>query len=448
MKYRLFKFLIIVQIFLLTLGSLSVTAEAATIHDQFRVSGGVHYKDTRLTSQAVRTLEINLNDPFTKVDVGYPGAFNSLSRTTAQAHAHHQPGNLVVGAVNANFFHIEQSLYYGMPMNLVSKDNQLVHAGKVYGSKANYVNEPIAFGIDSAGKGLIDYYKLDLHFLHNGKKHEITSTNREREAGTTILYTSQFPYSNTRTNEWGTEVAITFDSTPMLEFGSTVTGTISQIRALDKADHTKTPPPLSIPKNGFVLSGSGIGSTNLEGVKIGDEITLSVDVDAKWKNSAFMLASGAMLVKDGKVALSMDPKSTNANQRAPRTAVALDRTGSKVFFVTVDGRQKGYSTGMSLTEFAQHLVNMGVDRALNLDGGGSTTMATRKTGEEKVTLSNSPSDGRERAVSAVLMAISTAPVGQTLTMKVKNDKRVPLQSDNHSRLHHYLRLTNIIIHLN
>ncbi|MFP3339096.1 phosphodiester glycosidase family protein, partial [Micrococcus sp. SIMBA_131] len=89
----------------------------------------------------------------------------------------------------------------------------------------------------------------------------------------------------------------------------------------------------------------------------------------------------------------------------------MDSTGNRVFFVTVDGRQPGYSTGMNLKEFANYLVGLGANYALNLDGGGSTTMVTRKVGDELASLTNSPSDGFERSVSAILQAVSTAPQG-------------------------------------
>lgn len=424
MKRPLFKVFAAVQVVMVALWSLSfgtpLTAEAstATVKESFRVSGGVQYQDTRLSSstanQAVRVLEINVNDPYTQVGIGYAGALNKLSRTTVTALANHRQGHLVVGAVNGNFF------FNGTPMNLVSKDNRLVHAGIVPVGKDKYVNEPIVFGMNASGKGQIDHYELDLNFVHNGTKYAISSTNKDREPNNIILYTSYYPFENTRTNAFGTEIAVSLEAEPSLEFGSSVTGIVEKIRKPGDAT------PLSIPKNGFIISGHGAGSDKLANVGVGDEITLNVNVDAKWHNSSFMLASGPMLVKDGKVSLTMDPNSPNAREKAPRTAVAIDRTGTKVFFVTVDGRQKGYSTGMNLPEFAQHLVSLGAYRALNLDGGGSTTMAVRNLGSDRVQLKNSPSDKSERAVSAVLMAVSTAPAGQLQTLKAKKSVEGPI----------------------
>jgi len=58
----------------------------------------------------------------------------------------------------------------------------------------------------------------------------------------------------------------------------------------------------------------------------------------------------------------------------PRTAVGADAEGKTLWLVVVDGRQAGYSEGVSLGEFADLMVELGVDAAMNLDGGGSATL--------------------------------------------------------------------------
>ncbi len=56
----------------------------------------------------------------------------------------------------------------------------------------------------------------------------------------------------------------------------------------------------------------------------------------------------------------------------PRTAVAKLKDG-KFLMVTVDGRSES-SGGMSLQQLAEFLLEQGATDAMNLDGGGSTTM--------------------------------------------------------------------------
>lgn len=89
-----------------------------------------------------------------------------------------------------------------------------------------------------------------------------------------------------------------------------------------------------------------------------------------------------------------------AAARHPRTAVGFDPTRNHLWLVAVDGRQPGYSDGMTLSELASVFEALGVSEALNLDGGGSTVMVL-----EGVAVSR-PSDAEgERAVVNALAVV-------------------------------------------
>lgn len=371
-------------------------AQAAKVYEQLTISDGITYKDTRYSDgknhQAVRVIQIDLTNPFNHIDAGMPSRLG-VERTTVMANGYDSTDRRVVGAINASFF------WAGMPLNLISKNNQLVHSGHVYSGSDKYVNKPIAFGVDQHGKGIIDYYNLKMRFIHNGNAYEITSTNQMLDRNKTILYTSYHSSETVTTNEYFMDIVVTLPSHLDLTYGKPVTGTVQAV--YPKGQSKK----VSIPKNGFVLS----NVQNVSNVKVGDAITLTVDIDSRWKGSAFMIASGPLLVENGKINITMDTNSLEAKQKTARTAVAVDKTEKKIFLVTVDGKQPGYSNGMSLTEFAKHLRELGAYRALNLDGGGSTTMALRYPGTNSMKLVNKPADGYERAVPTILMAISTAP---------------------------------------
>ncbi|WP_017655200.1 phosphodiester glycosidase family protein [Fortiea contorta] len=59
----------------------------------------------------------------------------------------------------------------------------------------------------------------------------------------------------------------------------------------------------------------------------------------------------------------------------PRVAVAVNREGTKLWLIAVDGKQKFYSEGLTIAEFTNIVAELGVHNAVNMDGGGSTTLA-------------------------------------------------------------------------
>ncbi len=85
----------------------------------------------------------------------------------------------------------------------------------------------------------------------------------------------------------------------------------------------------------------------------------------------------------------------------PRTAVGLSSDAQHLMLVVVDGRQPNYSEGATIRDLVDIMLKYGADMALNLDGGGSSTLVMQNEAGQPVLL-NSPIDnripGRERAV--------------------------------------------------
>ena len=106
------------------------------------------------------------------------------------------------------------------------------------------------------------------------------------------------------------------------------------------------------------------------------------------------LGGNAILVKDGQI--YQTPKT--GGDVEPRTAVGIKADGD-VFFAVIDGRQEPYSSGISMPELAQIMIDLGAVTALNLDGGGSSTFITRELDGDGLELDNSPSDRSERSVA-------------------------------------------------
>ena len=89
-----------------------------------------------------------------------------------------------------------------------------------------------------------------------------------------------------------------------------------------------------------------------------------------------------------------------AEMRHPRTAVAKLKDG-KFLMITVDGRQPGVSVGMSLQELAEYLLSLDAIDAMNLDGGGSTTMFL----DGKVVNSPSDKEGERKVSDAIVVTL-------------------------------------------
>lgn len=93
-----------------------------------------------------------------------------------------------------------------------------------------------------------------------------------------------------------------------------------------------------------------------------DAVSLERMPEARWA-----VTGRTTLVRDGQAVPG------NEKTLAPRSAIGFD--GSQVWFVAVDGRQPGYSEGMTLAAVGRLLADLGVEWAVEMDGGGSSTLA-------------------------------------------------------------------------
>ncbi len=113
------------------------------------------------------------------------------------------------------------------------------------------------------------------------------------------------------------------------------------------------------------------------------------------------VVSGKPLLVDGGIAQTGFGTWSACDSRNPRTIYALSQDRRTVWLVVVDGRSSS-AVGMTCDEEAALMASLGVDRALNMDGGGSSTMWV--AGEGVV---NNPSDGSERVVGNHLAIMAT-----------------------------------------
>ena len=142
--------------------------------------------------------------------------------------------------------------------------------------------------------------------------------------------------------------------------------------------------------DGLVLIGRGEGAKQLRKLKRGD-------ADVSWGlrgRPRLVITGSKLLIDDGVVQVVDD------SEMHPRTAVGIDRDTNEVLLLAVDGRSDD-SRGYTMVELARMMQDLGADEALNLDGGGSTTMVGGKRGVLKVL--NDPSDSVLRNVANALV---------------------------------------------
>ncbi|MEZ0230429.1 MAG: phosphodiester glycosidase family protein [Planctomycetota bacterium] len=134
----------------------------------------------------------------------------------------------------------------------------------------------------------------------------------------------------------------------------------------------------------------------------GDPLLMTLAPGDKWTVARDALGAGPGLVTGGtaKVATAEGFGATFASDRHPRSAIGIKPSGV-VVLVAVDGRTT-HGAGMSLPELARVMVLLGCDKAMNLDGGGSTALYVKGQGTKGVV--NHPSDpGGERLVSTAIL---------------------------------------------
>ena len=217
-------------------------------------------------------------------------------------------------------------------------------------------------------------------------KHAIDGLNRPRGDNELIIFTPEF-HRTTLTDPNGAELVVRH-------------GRIVEQRDLKGSS--------TIPADGFVISVAGTARQWVIGkLRVGTRVRLNIDwlpteteQAESWKQAANVIGGGPQLITNGGVEI------TNAAEKIlpsfvsdyhPRTAIAKLKSG-QILLVTVDGRQPGESIGMSLTMLANLLLEFGAVEAINLDGGGSTTMVIKN----KVV--NKPSDATgERPVSDAIL---------------------------------------------
>jgi len=219
--------------------------------------------------------------------------------------------------------------------------------------------------------------------------------NDTRYSGELVLYNIYNGHS-TRTDNSGTELLCRIADGAAWGTNTRMPVVVEQVRA----GAGNTP----IDEQHVVLSASGDPASFLAQYGVGDTIPVIISSSINGVYADFKAALGGQdrpfMLYDGVV-------NETWAERHPRTGLGFSQTGDTIIQCVVDGR--GLSVGCTCGTLAQIMKHFGAWWAMNMEGGGSSSMNILKVG-----VMNAPSDGSERAESQGLFAVSSAPEDETI----------------------------------
>ncbi len=348
--------------------------------EETKLSRNVVYKSitqfTDLGWEKIHVLEGDISDRRTRLELLTPpqgiGTGSTLPEMIKDTSS--------VAAINGDFFISGESY---------SPIGPLVKDGEMQSSPTYRMEELAVFSLDNKNIPVIDYWKWDIVLKAKDAEFPISAINK-------ISFDYAYPIVYTR--EWG-------DTVPPATFEDILYVVVNKDRVTDIIQGPAE--EVTIPAQGMVVMVRG--DIALEMLNILDakaSVKLETISTPDYEDMKLAVGGGSILVKNG----SIHPFTHSVDGSHPRTALGFSRNGDKIIAVAVEGRTKG-SKGMTQLELAQLMADLGAYQAINLDGGGSTTMLTRNPGDDTLSLANVLSDGSPRRISNGISINSNAPKG-------------------------------------
>ena len=367
--------------------SSNVFAENKLLFQEPIAPGVVRYKYQVKRSKGnaeANVIKVDLNNPHAKINtVAGGGTYTNKATVSQMANRTN-----AVALVNGDFFTMQLE---GAPQG------PSVINGETKSSPA-VLNDIWSFGIDSNDKAFIELTKfVGSVTASNGRSFPIDGLNKtkywyqpsmEYSHQNKIQLYDSFWTAKTRGDKNGGEVLLNENN---------VVEQISYNKGLD----------MSIPNGKKILQFSGSAIKFIQdNVKVGDKLGIKYNIEPN-RNWKMMIGGHAVLVDNGAVKpYTRDIKFIDGVRA--RTAVGISQDGKTVYVVTAEGRTKR-SSGLTIAELAKFMQEIGVYKAMNLDGGGSTTMAVRNLGDINRTRATNPErNGAERRVVNGLGVFNTS----------------------------------------
>ena len=342
--------------------------------------GIVHTSYTKAGPYTLDVLEIDLSNPDYRIESYRP---TGLVRTSQQARDNDREVHRVIAAINADFF----SFQTGWPVG-----NQVVNGQFAFGTQTPRSH----LAISTTGRPYMERLSFK-GWLRTaaGKQYDISGVNDIHKNNAIILHTS---FSDTATPFAGPGMKVLLQ---LVSAGWSVGDTLKLWVRSFSAEELRV---LGYHEALLWIGGGTSVWGAREDVRIGDTLLVYLGFQPDLRHIQNVVGGAGMILLNGKRvsdSVNVEERTSVAflKSRHPRTFVAVNRDTSKLLLCTVDGRQES-SMGMSFQEMSDFLLSLGAWNAINLDGGGSTTMVINGT------IVNSPSDKTgERPVANSLQII-------------------------------------------
>ncbi|HYH30982.1 MAG TPA: phosphodiester glycosidase family protein [Pseudonocardia sp.] len=356
---------------------------------------GVTHRGLTTTAAAGQVMgdvvEVDLTDPAVHADLLTPGAIAARSPVAAMA-----DGSGAIAAINGDFFDIGQT---NAPTGPAVQDGRPLKAavpqGRRMGPAVPGAETEHVFTVGADRIARIDRLRLEAQVqTPTGTVPAVALNQYAVPVGGIGIFTP----------EWGD-----------VDRGATLCGTDVDRNAPCAAEQAEVlvrddavvasgaPAGGRIPDGTLALTGREEGAAVLRSLEVGDPVDVSYELVPESGEDPEFAVGGSPILRDGELVAGLDD-----GARAPRSAVGNSADGRHVWLLTLDGRQSD-SVGATLRELATLLDELGVDDAVNLDGGGSSTLVHQAADAGPVTIVNDPSDPSPRLVPNGIGIYRTSP---------------------------------------
>lgn len=377
---KLTKITLFILIFTLVFSSLAYASDFFTIYNNIeteKISQGITYEHIEKLSSSgwinLNIIRIDLTNKYTKVEP----VFNKNGISNRSQLEDILENNKASAGINGDFFNMGDPSF---PMGTLIKDGKIISS-----PNSPFYEYPT---ITSFNDNNIDISIWDPQInvkTENGQIFNIAAVNKMVSMSDRILIFNR---------SWSKKTIGSTKDRQLIEI------VVSNNKVKDIRINK---PATSIPYNGYVIVTDASKADELKSAfKKYSRVELNFNFDID--NIDWAAGGVNFLVREGE----LYKENNGVSGRHPRSAIGYNEDKTEMLLVTVDGRNKSYS-GVTQEELANIMIELGAYEAVNMDGGGSTSMGVDFLRTGNIEVVNFPSDGSERFIDSGLGVFNTSP---------------------------------------